>query len=193
VLTGAIDDVGNPIRATSGNSYRLGIEADTDIKISEKIKLFPNIALSSNKNVDFVTSKDGELINLGNTNISFSPEIVAGNRIEYNPIKNLQVSLLSKYVGDQFMGNIDSEASKLEGYFINNINIVYSLENVPVVKSIVFSALVNNIFNEKYVSNGYFYTYNDDWSVPNETTTIEGAGYYPQAEINFLVGATVKF
>ena len=29
--------------------------------------------------------------------------------------------------------------------------------------------------------------------IPTATTTIEGAGYYPQATINFLVGATVKF
>jgi len=29
--------------------------------------------------------------------------------------------------------------------------------------------------------------------VPGSTTTIEGAGYYPQATTNFLVGATLKF
>ena len=91
------------------------------------------------------------------------------------------------------MGNIDSEVSKLDSYFINDINIVYTLEEVPLVKAIVFSGLVNNIFNKKYVSNGYFYTFDDDYSVPNEITTIEGAGYYPQAEINFLIGATIKF
>jgi iron complex outermembrane receptor protein len=193
VLTGAIDDVGAPIRATSGKSFRLGLEIDVDIKISEKIKFFPNVALSTNKNVDFITSQDGGLVNLGNTNISFSPQIVAGSRLEYQPIENLQLVLLSKYVGDQYMGNINSEVSKLDSYFINDVNIVYTLEEVPFVKAIVFSGLVNNIFNKKYVSNGYFYTFDDDYSVPNEITTIEGAGYYPQAEINFLIGATIKF
>ena len=59
-----------------------------------------------------------------------------------------------------------------------------------IVKS---SNVTINIFNKKYVSNGYFYTYDDDFSVPGEITTIEGAGYYPQAEINFLLGATIKF
>ncbi len=193
VLTGAIDDVGAPIRATSGKSYRMGIEIEAALSISEKIRIMPNIAFSSNKNTDFVTSKDGSLVNLGNTNISFSPEIVAGNRLEYQPLKNLQFELLSKFVGEQFMGNIDSETSKLDSYFINDFNIVYTLENVPVVKSIVFSGLVNNIFNQKYVSNGYFFTFDDTWTDPNVVTTIEGAGYYPQAEINFLIGATVKF
>jgi len=193
VLTGAIDDVGSPIRATSGNSYRLGIEIDADVTISEKLHIRPNVALSSNKNVDFVTSRDGELVNLGNTNISFSPGIVVGNSIEYRPFTNLQVSLLSKYVGEQYMGNIDSETSKLDSYFVNDFSVVYILENVPLVNSIVFSGLVNNLLNQKYVSNGYFYTYDDDFTDPNVVTTIEGAGYFPQAEINFLVGATVKF
>ncbi|GHC46145.1 TonB-dependent receptor [Ulvibacter litoralis] len=193
VLTGALDDVGAPIRATSGKSYRLGLEVDAEVRISNQVRVFPNIALSTNKNLDFVTARDGGLVNLGTTNTSFSPGIVAGNRIEYSPINKLQFSLLSKFVGEQYMGNIDSDASKLESYFIHDFNIFYTLDNVPVVQSIVFSGLVNNIFSTKYVSNGYFYTYDDDWSVPGQVTTIEGAGYYPQAEINFLVGATVKF
>jgi len=193
VLTGALDDVGAPIRATSGNSYRLGIEIDSELKILENLKLFPNIALSTNKNIDFVTSQDGELVNLGNTDISFSPAIVAGNRIEYNAFKSLQLIFLSKYVGEQFMGNIDSEVSKLDGYFINDFNVVYSLSNIPLVQSVVLTALVNNIFNIKYVSNGYFFTFDDDFSNPGTVTTVEGAGYYPQATINFLVGATIKF
>jgi iron complex outermembrane receptor protein len=53
--------------------------------------------------------------------------------------------------------------------------------------------LVNNIFSEEYSANGYYYTYDDDFSVPGTITTIEGAGYYPQATINFLAGLTLKF
>ncbi len=193
VLTGALDDVGAPIRATSGNSYRVGIEIDAELEIGSKLKARPNLALSSNKNVDFVTSRDGMLVNLGKTNISFSPEIVAGNSLEYSPFKSFQLAFLSKYVGEQYMGNIDSEVSKLDSYFVNDLNIVYTLERVPFAKSIVFNALVNNIFNVKYVSNGYFFTYDDDFSEPGTVTTIEGAGYYPQATINVLVGATINF
>jgi len=113
--------------------------------------------------------------------------------LEFSPIQNLQSGFLSKFVGEQYMGNIDSEASKLDSYFVNDFNIVYTLDSLPWVKEVVFSALVNNIFNVEYISNGYFYTYDDDFSNPGTVTTVEGAGYYPQATINFLVGATVKF
>ena len=193
VLTGKIDDVGNPIRTTSGESYRLGIEIDANFLISNQWSIKPNFALSSNKNKDFIASIDGELVALGKTDISYSPNFIAGNIVSYQPIDNLQINFLSKFVGEQYMGNIDSESSKLDSYFVNDLNVSYILNNIPFFKSVVFNALINNIFNKKYISNGYFYTYDDTWSVPGETITIEGAGYYPQAEINFLLGVTLRF
>ncbi|TDI76295.1 MAG: TonB-dependent receptor [Bacteroidetes bacterium] len=193
VLTGALDDVGVPIRTSSGNSYRLGLEVDVKITVTDKLFMIPNIALSENKNKNFVTSRDGSIVNLGDTHISFSPSVIAGNIIEFDPIENLQFALLTKYVGMQYMGNIDSEVSKLSGYFINDLSINYTLENVLFVKSVVVSGLVNNLFNVEYVSNGYFFTFDDDFSDPPLVTTIEGAGFYPQAGINFLFGITLNF
>ena len=112
VLTGAIDNVGAPVRATSGKSYRLGLEIDADIKISNQFSVRPNIALSNNKNTDFVSSVNGSLTDLGNTDISFSPSIIAGNALVFNPMENLQFSFLSKYVGKQYMSNLNSIVSK---------------------------------------------------------------------------------
>jgi len=193
VLTGNIDDVGNPIRTNSGESYRLGLEAEALIKVTDQFSVQPNFTVSSNKNKETITSIDGALVNLGKTNISFSPELVASNALVYQPKPNLQLSFLSKYVGEQYMGNADSEASKLDGYFVNDLNITYEIKTNSIFKSLVLSGLVNNIFGEEYVSNGYYYTYDDDFSNPGTITTIEGAGYYPQATTNFLVGATFKF
>ena len=192
VLTGAIDSEGTPNRETVGNSYRLGIEIDASFSILDNFRILPNITLSNNKNKEYVASRDGELVNFGTTNISFSPSVIAGNKFEYEPIKNLQLGLYTKYVGEQYMGNVDSNASKLDAYFLNDFNVSYTLSNIPFLREIVLTGIVNNIFNVEYVSNGYYYTYDDTWSVPDVTTTIEGTGYYPQATINFLVGATIK-
>lgn len=193
VLTGALDDVGNPLRATSGESYRFGLEIDAILQLSEKFNMQPNLAFSSNKNVDFVAQIDGETVNLGNTDIAYSPEVVIGNAFNYYPVQNFQISLLTKFVGEQYMGNIDAENSILESYFVNDLNLSYEIFPKSVFESIQFNGLVNNIFNAEYISNGYYYTYDDTWSVPGETTTLDGAGYYPQATINFLLGATFRF
>ncbi|WP_417874532.1 TonB-dependent receptor [Xanthomarina gelatinilytica] len=193
VLTGAINNSGNPIRDNSGKSYRLGLEVDAVFNISKAFSMQPNFALSMNKNKETFASIDGEIVDLGETNISYSPNIVAGNAFVVKPLKGLQMSLLSKFVGEQYMGNTDSEASKLDSYFVNDFNVMYEIETTSIFKSIIISGLVNNIFSEKYSSNGFYYTYDDTWTDPNQVTTIEGTGYYPQATRNFLLGVTLKF
>lgn len=193
VLTGELNDVGAPLRSNVGDSYRLGLEIDANVRLSNSFKWRPNIALSDNRNIDFFFERDGALQNLGNTHIAYSPQLIAGNIISYQPNADFQVSLLSKFVGKQYMGNIDSEGSVLDSYTQTDFNIQYTINTNSFVKSIVLSGLVNNIFDADIVSNGYFYTFDDDYSNPGTITTIEGAGYYPQAGINFLLGATVDF
>jgi len=91
------------------------------------------------------------------------------------------------------MGNTDSKYSKLDSYFTNDLVFNYSLKTKKWFSSIDFNLMMNNIFNVKYISNGYYYTYDDNWSNPNTTKTIEGAGYYPQAMFNILGGISLKF
>ena len=193
VLTGNIDDVGNPIADNIGNSYRLGLEIDAVVRFSDKFIWQPNLAVSTNKNIDKYYEFDGELTNFGNTDLAYSPNFIAASNIRYQPIENFQISLLSKYVGDQYMSNIELEDSKLEAYFVNDLQLSYEITTEKLFKSVVFTGLVNNLFNVKYVSNGYFFTYDDTWTDPDQITTITGAGYYPQAELNFLLGVNLKF
>ncbi len=175
ILTGRLDDVGNPIRANTEKSYRLGFEFDATIALSEKFTLRPNFTLSSNKNVDLAV--DGEYY--GTTKIAYSPEVIAGNVIVYKPISGLYLSLLQKYVGEQYMNNIELPAAKLADYFVNDFNASYEIKPKSIFKSITITALVNNIFDKKYVSNGYMY---DVYPY-----------YYPQAGTNFLIGLNLKF
>ena len=198
VLTGALDDVGQQIRATSGSSYRFGLEIDADITLSDKFSIKPNAAFSTNKNRDFFITRDGieEPQALGNTDLSFSPDVIIGNMFTYMPSENLQISFLSKYVGQQFMSNFSSAISSadvLDSFFTSDLNIVYEIKTTKIFKSITFTALINNIFNEEFVNRGYYFTFDDDYSVANQVTTVDGAGFYPQATRNFLAGVTLRF
>ena len=192
VATGALNDVGSPVFENSGKSYRLGLEIESAIQPLKWLTVAPNITLSTNKNKDFYFQRDGVLTNLGNTNIAYSPNVVVGNNITFTPIKALQISFLTKFVGEQHMGNIDAKKSILPDYTTSDLNITYEWKINKGIKSIVFSGLINNIFDRTYESNGYFYTYDDTWSGPS-TKTIEGVGFYPQAGINFLAGMNLKF
>ena len=180
VLTGELNDVGAPIRKNSGDSYRLGLEVDATIQFAEKWTIAPNFTLSSNKNVDFVSDASASVENLGNTNIAYSPEFIAGNILTFVPLKPLRISWLSKFVSEQYLNNIDDESGKLKDYFVNDINAAYEIKTNSIFKSIVINVLANNIFNVDYVSNGADY----------------GGGYvyyFPQAGANFLAGLTLNF
>ena len=189
IQTGGLNDVGEYLRENVEDSYRLGIEIDGSIKLSNKLSISPNFTLSSNKIKNFILERDGNTTNIGTTNIAFSPNIIGGNSISYQPYKNLNINFLSKFVSEQYLSNTDTEASKLDSYFTSDLNLTYTINPTSIFKSIVFSGLINNIFNKEYVDRGY--TYLDYWSTPGNSFEIQG--YYPQATRNFLVGATFKF
>ena len=175
ILTGTLDDVGNPIRSNSEKSYRLGVEVDVAIILSSTFSLRPNLTLSRNKNIDLAVSGQ----NYGTKDISYSPSVIAGNSLIYKPTESLQIIWLQKYVGQQYMNNIESPEAKLADYFINDLNVTYEIKPKSVFKSIVFKGLVNNIFDKKYISNGYM------WDIYPY--------YYPQAGTNLLAGITLLF
>jgi iron complex outermembrane receptor protein len=193
VLTGALDDVGSPIRENSGKSFRAGIEIESGFKVSEKINLAGNISFSENKNIDYVNRFNGELINLGDTDISYSPSFISSVAINYSPNSKLNLSILNKKVGEQFMSNNRSVYSKLDSYSVTDLNFKYTFDELDLLDELSVNLLINNIFSSEYVSNGYYYTYDDTWTDENMITTIEGTGYYPQATRNFLFGVGIKF
>lgn len=180
VLTGALDAVGSPIRTNVGESYRLGLEIDANIKFANKWTIRPNITISENKNKDFVNDNGTSLDRLGNTNLAYSPKIVAGNILSFTPLKNWEVSLLSKFVGEQFLSNIEDQNSKLKDYYIQDFHVSYIIQPKKIFKAIEFSFLANNIFNTEYISNAADY----------------GGGYvvyFPQAGANYMAGMNLKF
>ena len=192
VLTGALDDVGSPIRENSGKSYRTGIELESVYKATNKINISANISFSENKNVDYKTNYNGVITDWGDTDISFSPNVISSAGIQFIASQDLTLTLLNKFVGNQYMSNTESNISMLSSYSTTDLNILYTIKNSAYFSEIIVTAMINNIFNKEYVSNGYYYTYDDTWSDPNLITTIEGTGYYPQAKRNFLLGLTFK-
>jgi iron complex outermembrane receptor protein len=196
ILTGEINDVGYAIMTNIPKSYRVGIEISSEINILKNLKLNINGAFSSNKIKDFIEYTDeydadwnylGQKVTpLGETDISFSPDIVAGGNLCYIPFKGFQASFISKYVGKQYVDNTNSTDRMLSPYFISNFLLSYTIKT-KFIKEIGLSFLVNNIFNKMYESNAWVYQYYQG----GEHYTDDG--YFPQAGINFLGGVNLKF
>jgi len=206
VLTGELDDVGDAIRQNVDNSYRAGIEIQAGYKFSDKFRIDANATLSENKIKQFEyivydsqydpitwedTAYNANSTTFKNTDISFSPSIIAGSTISYAPTKKLILGFISKYVGKQYLDNTKSNFKSMDAYFTNNFSATLKL-NPSWVKEISLNLLVNNLFNKEYVSNGYTYSYYYRPTNSNDSAITE-LFYYPQATRNFLIGATLKF
>ena len=86
-----------------------------------------NGTFSTNKILNFTEYVDNwddyekQLTNdLGTTDIAFSPSIIAGSILSWEPFKSFGISLYSKYVGKQFIDNTSSDERKLDPYFVND-------------------------------------------------------------------------
>ena len=192
VFTGQINNVGDAIMVNVAKSYRAGLEIVAGINLLQNLKWELNGTFSQNKIKGFVSYIDNwntwgqEIDSLATTDISFSPDIIAGSNLSYIPLKNLKVSLISRYVGRQYIDNTSSKNHSLSPYFVNDIKIFYSIKT-NFLKRIDLWLSLNNILNTEYETNAwvYRYYYND---VEHEMN-----GYFPQAKFNFMAGVSLKF
>ncbi len=193
VLTGALNDVGSPIRQNVDKSYRRGIEIQSTYAFTPRLSINANATFSKNKIenfsevlYDYAEFPATEVVtDLGTTDIAFSPEIIANAELRYEAFKGFEIAWLTNYVGDQYLDNTSNESRKLDAYLVNNVRMQYSIKN-KLIKNIQLQLLVNNVFSEDYAANGYTYSY-----IYGQTITENF--YYPQAFRNYLVGLNLKF
>lgn len=192
ILTGEINDVGAPIMVNVEDSYRAGIELMAGAKLTQNLKWDVNLTLSKNKIKNFSEFVDdwdngGQVENkLGTTDIAFSPDAIANSQVSWMAVKGLNISLQSYAVSKQYIDNTSSEDRKLDGYFLNNLNMSYSLPQ-KFAREFNLRLMVNNLLNTQYENNAWVYSY------MYEGHRFAMDGYFPQAGIHFLAGIDIKF
>mgnify|MGYP003288905108 FL=1 len=197
VLTGELNEIGEPLAANMPESYRMGVELMAAWQVTPQFGWNANASLSRNRIKDFTEtlyenedpSGDVWQTNLGDTHIAFSPDVILNNQFVYN-YKGWEASLHSQYVGKQYMSNLDCDAHILDAYFVSNLSVSYSFA-LPKIKQVTIGCTVYNLFNEEYENNGYagsgFY-YDGDQKV-----RYDYAGYAAQAGTNFLAHLSLTF
>lgn len=192
IVTGKINDVGSAIMVNVDKSYRGGIEIFTGIRLLSNLTWNLNATFSKNKILNFTEHIDNwdtgnqDNIYLGETDLAFSPEVIANSIIDFNPFQNFSVSLISQYVGNQYIDNTSNTERMLEPYLVNNLKFGYSIKP-KFIKELEFHLLINNLSNHEYESNAWVYSYIYGGS------RYSMDGYFPQAGINFMGGITLKF
>jgi iron complex outermembrane receptor protein len=192
VLTGEINDVGAPVMVNVDKSFRTGVELQAGVKIIPNLQWNVNTTFSMNKIKDFMEYVDNwdtwgqEVFDLGITDLAFSPDFTGNSQFVFSPVDNLELSFVSTYVGKQFVDNTSNNDRALDAWFVNHLNAEYSFDT-KLFEKITVRAMVNNLFNQKYESNAWVYSY------IYEGERYKMDGYFPQAGINFMFGVDFKF
>jgi iron complex outermembrane receptor protein len=191
VLTGKINDVGSYTRINVPNSYRLGVELQGSYAPLKWLNVNGNLTISRNKIKNFTEYLDNYddgtqvAVQHNNTDISFSPSVIAGYSINLLPVKNIEITLPGKYVSSQYLDNTQNEQRKLAAFFTQGIMASYTVKHVLFNEWRV-TGQVNNLFNNLYQPNGSTYPYIYGGAIVNANY------YYPVAGINYMLSINVK-
>ncbi len=202
IPTGQKSNVGYDIMTNVNKSYRAGIELVAAWKILSSLRWDANATFSRNRIHNFIeystyysnwneTTQEFDTSEYkskakGNTNIAYSPNVIASSVVSYSPLSFLDLRLISKYVGKQYFDNTSSKDRQLNDYFLNHLRADYNFKIKDLKKGSIF-VQINNIFNVKYNSSAYG---GNSYENNIEKTW---ADYFPQAGTYFLCGFTLKF
>lgn len=197
VLTGELNEIGEPLAANMPDSYRMGVELMAGIRTNFGLSWDINATWSKNRIQNFTeTLYENEdvsgahwEINHGDTPIAFSPDFLVNNTLTYR-WKGWETSLQSQYVSKQYLNNACQEDQTLDAYFVSNLRLAYTFK-LPFTKEITAGLTVFNLFNEEYENNGYAGSgfYYDG----GEKVRYNYAGYAAQAGTNVLGHLTIRF
>ena len=195
VPTGEKNNVGSDIMTNVDKSYRAGIEFIWGVQLLSNLKWDANLTLSRNRIKDFTEystyydenwNEEYKGKELGDTHISYSPEVIGSSVLNWTPSKGLGLSFISKYVGEQYFDNTSNTERKLDDYLVHNFRMDYAIQPTW-MKEILFHVQINNVLDKKYENNAY----GGNWYEQGDEKTWRY--YYPQAGINFLAGVTLRF
>ena len=191
VLTGKINDVGSYTRTNVNNSYRIGLELQGGYVISNWLNVNTNFTLSKNtikQFTEFIDDYDngGQLaLPHNNTAITLSPSAIGNGFVNFIPTKNIEISLINKYVSNQFLDNTQNNLRMLKSFYTADLRVVYTFKN-KLFKDCKMIMQAMNIFEKQYEPNGYTFSYMYGGKLNTENF------YFPMALRNYMVAINFK-
>lgn len=217
VLTGELNDIGEmkASNKNAGKSYRMGVELEAAWKPLEWFRWDANATFSSNKSKNWtLTLHDGEVVNIGNTPLSFTPSVMFNNIWSFN-YKKITASIQTQYIGEQYLTNTGLKAYTTTDDNNNNVNVGMMLDDVCKtnlnlayhfaakrlgIKEGTIGCTIYNLFNTEFDNNGWaapLYKKDAQGKVIAYATTADGsqylAGFAPSAPLHVMFNLSVTF
>jgi iron complex outermembrane receptor protein len=211
VLTGKVNAIGEPLTSNVPDSYRSGVEVTAGARLIPCLEWKGNLTLSRNKiknYTEYVTVYDSDwnpeveqkADYYTTTNIAFSPGVIANSLLIFK-YKSFTAGLQSNYVGKQYLdntgltdanlGDTRKRERSIDAYFVNNLRLGYDFP-CRGLKRLSVNLSINNLFNEKYESNGWVWScYSRQANGSLEPYTVKS--YFPQAGIHWMGNVMLRF
>ena len=193
VPTGMVNDGSESLNINVPDSYRLGIELSAAWRPLPWLTVGANATWSRNKiehYVDLLADSPTYGQDLGTKTIAYSPDWIASGYLDFH-YRGFGAVVRPSYVSRQYFTNNENEALTLDGYSTTNLDLSYTLRTGR-LRSVRFGVTVYNLFDQRYESNGYGYSYMDTWR-EDAPKRIDEAYYFPQAPLHVLANVTVRF
>lgn len=205
VNTGAVNDVGSPIRQNVDKSYRIGAEFVSSYKLAQNLSFNSSMSYNISKIVAFnhfinafnedysINPMYSEIIEKNNTDIAFTPCWNSFLELKWTGLPRTAISLTNKTVGKQYIDNTQETSKSIPLYSFFNLAVEHKIKP-KFAKEIALNLLVNNLFDTKTFTNAYTYNTGKFVSSNGDVTPATDYNYvFPQAGINVLVGASMTF
>lgn len=169
VLTGAQDANGEMVARNIKDTYRMGIELMAALNPFKGFNWNVNATWSKNRaknmNLKLIDSDWNEsYVNVGETHLAFSPDFMLNNILAYE-YRGFKASLMTKFVGEQYMTNSDFRSyidesdggrqvsAMIDKFCVSDLDLSYTFA-MKGIQSITVGCTIYNIFNEEYETNG---------------------------------------
>lgn len=210
VLSGAVNDVGTPLRINIPNSYRKGLEFVVMKRIWQQENpsknLYQSVDFKANYSIseniinhspaswfDYASNQSVDTV-YHHVNIAYSPKQVAMAGFIYNfvwkgnglkPEQRISLNYNFKFVDAQNLDNTGDASRSIPAYNFSEFGLYYSKKMLNQSEfRIGFQVL--NAFNQYYTNNGYTFGY-----MYGSRAIIQEVYVYPQAGRNFMFNVNV--
>ena len=195
VLSGRLDDVGNPLHTNVRDSYRTGLEVQANLALAGgRLSLAPTATLSRNVIQNYVDyrfdydQQTEQATAYRQTTSAFSPSLTAAYTLEYELRPGLRLATLARYVSPQYLDNTATASRSLPAYYVQDLRLRYRWQPQRLgLREVEVAGILNNIFAAAYVNNGYTYGYVSGGQARYFSY------FYPQAPANFLASLNVRW
>jgi iron complex outermembrane receptor protein len=157
---GQVDDNNYPISGNADKTLHQGVELSARVDTRYDVSFFGNVSINDDHFVNYTEygfDWDNwvpiEYDRSGNR-IGGFPSMLGSYGVTYR-YKPASVSLLGRFVGEQYLDNSEDDTKKLDAFHVVDLVTSVDIGDEFGIASMILFLRVNNVFDSKYVAAGY--------------------------------------